>query len=169
MHQDLLEFDIRPQEAGDSFHLLNIDRKGSEIPFEVTDWQLVQRDFPAWQIKVATVRETPCAFVLYELDTMNGVASIHKLAALPFARTIGIPNFFVDIVRHLAVIKGFTHIETILPTYECRGKNDPYDVSAWLLSVGFVWKETLTEVFEAYGKVVDAYVFHKPVEYKDQR
>lgn len=163
MHQIMLDLDVRPYGAGDAPHLLNIDLKGNEHQFSVRDWQLLNRSFPNWKILMACHGGTPEAFVVYDIDSFERVASIHKLAALCHARTIGLENVLLEVIHYDGRVKGITYVDYIVSSTECRGKDDPYDQSELLLRSGYRCVETIKDAFEAYGEEVDGYLFRKPL------
>ena len=165
MHHSIMDLDVRAYKAGDSAHLLSIDLKGSEIPFTVTDWQLIQRDFPHWTVLFAIVGGKPCGFALFSLDTEKGVARVHKLAALPYARSIGAMSMLLSTVQSKGIVAGMQYVEVVVPSHECRGKDDPYDRSHTLNNLGFKCVNITEGVFNAYGELAEAYCFRKPIDY----
>ena len=73
-----LALDFRPMSAGDSHHLLDIDLKVSEFPWDVEDWQLLQKFFPDWEISVATLNKTPVGFSVVELSADDDLCRLYK-------------------------------------------------------------------------------------------
>ncbi len=167
MHHSIMDLDVRAYKAGDSAHLLSIDLKGSEIPFTITDWQLIQRDFPHWKVLLAIVDAKPCGFALFSLDTDKGVARVHKLAALSYARSMEVVGMLLDTVQYQGMVEDIKDVEVVVPSHECRGKDDPYDKSYMLNSLGFKCVKITEGVFNAYGELAEAYCFRKPIDYGD--
>lgn len=154
-----LALNLRPLLAGDSHHLLNLDNKVSEFPWDVEDWQLLQKFFPEWEVSVVTLNETPKGFSVIELSADEGVCRIHKLVAQP--NGVGLLNVLMDRIEYRAFIKQLDVIELIVSETECRGGDDPYDKTKWMRQQGFKCEDIQTGLFEAYGNQYDGYVFHK--------
>ena len=165
MHHSIMDLDVRAYKAGDSAHLLNIDLKGSEIPFTITDWQLIQRDFPHWTILLAIIEGKPCGFALFSFDTDKGVARVHKLAALSYAHSMGVIGMLLNSVQYKGLVAGVNIVEVVVPSHECLGKDDPYDRSYMLNNLGFRCVRVTEGVFNAYGDPVEAYCFSRPIDY----
>lgn len=168
MHQklnvrDLMDLDIRPFQLGDAPHILNIDLKCSEFPFDIEDWQMIKSYFPHWEILMAVIRKQPCAFIMYDYDSENRVGNLHKFAALPYALKAGVIGYLIDVISNTALLRGFTHLELIVPSNSCRGGNDTYDRSSLLLRNNFKCTKIITEAFEAYGEADDGFVFRKTI------
>ena len=157
-----LNLDVRPMQQGDSHHLLNIDLKASEFPFDFDDWQTLARFFPEWKIAVATLDDTPVAFAIYEIDEEEKVVRVHKIAALPNARRIGVDSTLLSAIEYTAVTQGMSAVEIPVPASSCRGKDDPYDVSVWLNRNKYRCVRTEAGLYEAYGDDEDGYIFQKP-------
>ncbi len=165
MHHSIMDLDVRIYQAGDAAHLLNIDLKGSEIPLTITDWQLIQKDFPHWKVLLASIEDEPCAFVLMSIETDKEVARVHKLAALRYALPMGIIGMLLGTVQHKGMLEGVKTVEVVVPSHECRGRDDPYDRSHLLNSLGFKCTKITEGVFNAYGETAAAYSFSKTLVY----
>lgn len=158
---DRKTLDIRAMKEGDSHHLVNIDVKSSEFPFEFEDWQLLAHYFPEWRIMVSCLDETPVGFAIVELDKDELVMRIHKIVALPEAKRIGVDTTMLCHIEYEAQISGFAKIQLPVPSLACRGPGDPYDISEWLKNNQYRCVGTEEEIFEAYGEKIDAYIFEK--------
>jgi hypothetical protein len=153
--------DLRPMKAGDSNHLLSIDRKSSEFPWEVEDWQLIQQYFPGWEVSVATLNGTPKGFSVIELSDEKDACYIQKLVAL--GNDDDLRQLLLARITFRTLVKGFSSI--LYSTCElncCPG--DPYDESVWLQSQGFTYNATEVGEYSAYGRDYDGYIFSKKVE-----
>jgi hypothetical protein len=157
-----LALDLRPMSVGDSHHLLNIDLKVSEFPWDVEDWQLLQKFFPDWEISVATLNSTPVGFSVVELSADDDLCRIHKFAVLRRAQRIGVDNSLLNLIEYRTSIKSLGTLEYVASESACR-PGDPYDVSQWLIWHGFTCEATEPEMFEGYGKDYDAYLFRKTI------
>lgn len=157
-----LTLDIRPMSVGDSHHLLNIDLKVSEFPWDVEDWQLLQKFFPDWEISVATINKTPVGFSVVELSADDDLCRIHKFAVLLRARRIGVHLSLMNVIEYRTFTRSLGTIEYVASECCCR-PGDPYDVSEWLLRENFRCQDTEADMFEGYGKNYDAYLFRKIV------
>ncbi len=161
--------DIRPMTLGDSHHLINIDSKASEFAWDVEDWQILQKYFPDWKVWIVSLMDTPKAFAVVEVDHNEDISRIHKMAALPEARRIGADLSLLDTIEYDAVVSGVGTVEFVVSETSCRGGNDPYDISAWLLRRGFKCEETGRETYDAYGKMYDGFAFRKLVHKEKEK
>jgi len=150
---------LRPLDRTDSHYLLDIDNKVSEYPWGPDEWELMDKFFPEWETSIATVNSTPKGFSVTELDKERGVQLIHKLVVReshPTLRTL-----LLERLEYRAFVHSISTIEFVLSETECRGKDDPYDRSAWLKRQGFRCENIRKDTFESYGKVFDGFVFRK--------
>lgn len=137
---------------GDSHLLVSLDRKFSEFPYDIQDWQLIRNFFQDWWVDILMDGDEIVGFVITEFSEKVGLV-IHRMA--------GDLDAALERVEERAREGMITVLQYEVPECCCRGAGDPYDVSAWLLSNGFRCEDTKKEEFEAYGNLVDVYVFRK--------
>lgn len=163
MHQRIpRDFDIRRMREGDSHHLVNIDLKTSEFPYDFEDWQLLGNYFQDWHIWVATDSQKPVAFAVVEIDENEHIARMHRIACLPEGKTIGIHNLLLMTLEGNYCQQKLKGIEMPVPHTMCMADNDPYNVSVWLKSHGYKCIRTVPDMFDGYGKDIEGYIFFKP-------
>lgn len=156
---------LRPMQLGDSPHLLNIDLKSSEFPWEVADWELLNNYFKHWRVLIALFNNTPAAFSVFELDSDEDSLHIHKLEALPIGKRVGLQFLMLDAIEHDGRCAALGVMDFIVPVSSCRGPGDPYDISEWVSRAGFKCQREEPSMFEGYGKEIAGYVFQKTIEY----
>lgn len=157
-----MNLDIRPMKDGDSHHLINIDLKSSEFPFQFEDWQLLAHYFPDWKIMVGCLDETPVSFAIVEFEHDDEmVVRIHRIVAMPEGKKFGVHNAILYTIEYEATIAGFAKIQIPVPTSSCRGPEDPYDMSEWLKENKYRCVEIEEDMFEAYGETIEGYIFEK--------
>lgn len=160
-----LILDVRSMGPGDSHRLIDIDLKVSEFPWAIGKWYNLQWTSEDWDITVATLNNTPVGFSIIESLVDIDICRIHRLVVLNLAQRIGLNNMLLDRAQYAAVIRGLTIIEFMVSEVSCRGMNDPYDLSVWLLKQSFKCEKIEKERFEAYGKKYDGYLFRKTLHY----
>lgn len=165
MLQVIEDIELRGPQTGDSHHLLNIDSKTNEFPWDTEDWQIARMYFPHWKVYIGTVCREPAAFALASSDKEKDVCEIHRIAALPDAKVKGLDAMILDTIEYDAFIAGVGYLQIVLPETSCRGGDDPYDMSRWLNRMGFHCDEVKEESFEAYGNVYQEFVFRKSIHY----
>ncbi len=156
----MIGYSIRPfGEVQDSAHVMNIDQKSTEYPYDFQDWQSLNM-IPDWYGFICTHKETPCGFVLYELlDCLR----IHRLAVLPEYRRHGVGITLLHLAEENARLKQVKLFEFPVPETSCRGGNDPYDMSKWLNLQNYRCEEIQEAMFNGYGKDIDGYIFRKRI------
>lgn len=153
--------DIRGVKDGDLHHLINIDRKGSEFPWDVEDWRIANIHFPEWRIIIATLDDEPVALALYEFNEKVDECVIQKLVAIPEAKWV--LSMLLDKIEYGTYVQQLGAISFLISELECRGSFDPYDKSQWLKEHGFKWSLTHPNIYDAYGQRYDGYVFKKVI------
>lgn len=144
-------------EVQDCTHLMNIDRKSTEFPYDFEDWQQLNL-MSDWFAFLTTYKNTPCGFVIYELSTC---LRVHRLAVLPEFRHQGVGVTLLSIAETNAGNRKLYEIP--VPETSCRGGDDPYDVSKWLSLRGYKCEETVEGMFFGYGKDIDGFIFRKKI------
>lgn len=162
-----MNLDIRPMTGGDCHHLVNIDLKSSEFPFNFNDWHTMSKYFPDWKIVIGTLNKTPSAFAVFESDLDERVNVIHKFATLPIGRRLGVDTAILNSIEYETFISGFKAVHFWLSEFECQGGEDPYDMSNWLKRRGYKCTNTEPDMYYQYGRPADCYIFEKQCLYME--
>jgi len=158
-----LNIDIRPMQPGDAHHLVDIDLKSNEIPYTTNDWQTIGKYFQNWRISVLTLDHTPIGFALIEYVEDEKIAYIHKFAVKIAGKKIGADELFLNSIEFSVYKLGAKLIQFTTPVTSCFGKMDPYDISEWLVTMGYKCVRIEENKFERYGNIVEAYIFQKEI------
>lgn len=159
-----MNLEIRHAKDSDSHYLVDIDRKAYEHPFDIKDWQSLALDFPTWDMCIATLDYRHCAYSLCEDNRADNVMTIHRLGVVPNFRGRGVGGLLLHRLEYKAVVQHMKSIEIPLPETSCQGHDDPYDVTGWLQKRGYRCVRTQENLFLAYGRHVDGYIFGKSIQ-----
>jgi len=159
-----MNLDIRQAKDSDAHYLVDIDRKSYEHPFEIRDWQSLAINCPEWDLCIAIVDFRYCGYSICEDNRADRVMTIHRLGVIPNFRGRNIGSMLLHRLEYKAVAAQMKSIEIPLHETSCQGKNDPYDVTEWLIKKGFKCLRIEEALFQAYGKPMDGYIFGKTVE-----
>lgn len=142
---------IRKVTISDVHWLISIDRKTSELPLPMSDWQTVLDPVKGWSIFVDIHNKSPIGFSL----------SKESPEYLLLARLSVLPGYDrADLFENLKKSTKKPIIKYLACELECRGLED---MGTWLGANGFTCTSRQPYAFTAYGDKWDANVFELEV------